>query len=291
MTWTMGSPSRLLASLLAVGAGDVPVVPVDGEVSAVEGVRIAGLPARVRREWSGQLDAVLLRGEDVVDADVGGVDEFLVRLEARGLQSGVPGGGGLDIGEAGLSGVHVDDQAGPVIRARFGEMSLVPAPGHAPLDAVAGFGVVGAADRQQSRGQVLGLARSGAADLIAVVLLNPHLAQDLHRGDLPQPVRGTAAVGGLKQAEAVLSDGAEQLVAGGQGLRLPVVTGPPGIAVPPVQGGMSGQPARSRGGQSLQRGAHRLGHKFQPVQQPDVGDHMNGVGALPAAGPQQIVLG
>jgi hypothetical protein len=51
-----------VAGGLAVGAGDLTAVPVDGEPGEVEATLVASLPATVRRQRTDQLDAVVGAG-------------------------------------------------------------------------------------------------------------------------------------------------------------------------------------------------------------------------------------
>ncbi len=84
----MGRPwrlwvSRQVAGGVAVGTGDLLVVPVDAEPGEVKAILVAGLEAGVGRQRADQLDAVLGAGsqdgsQDVVHADVAGVDQVLV---------------------------------------------------------------------------------------------------------------------------------------------------------------------------------------------------------------------
>jgi hypothetical protein len=114
-----------VAAGLAVGAGDLLAVPVDAELSEVKAVLVAGLPAGVWRQRADQLDAVVGAGvQDVVDADIAGVDEMLGGQQVGSCQVGVAAGDGVDVvgGRHGRCDVH--DQVGPVGLAGLGEVGL-----------------------------------------------------------------------------------------------------------------------------------------------------------------------
>jgi hypothetical protein len=87
----------------------------------------------------------------------------------------------------------------------LGDAALVAAPAHPALDAVAGLGVIGAADRQRG-GRLFGLAEPAQPLLVTVVLLQPQRTQSLHRRDLPQPRRCVAGVDDLQQHNPVGAD-------------------------------------------------------------------------------------
>ena len=76
-----------------------------------------------------------------------------------------------------------------------------------------------------------------------------------------------------------------QLLAGRLALRQAQVIDPLPVHLLPGRVDHPGQPARRRGGQRLQRRPHRLPGQLQPVQVPDPGQHMRGIGALPPPAP------
>jgi hypothetical protein len=122
----MGSPWRLVPSPpvargLAVGAGDLLAVPVDGEPGKLEAALVTGLPATVRRQRTDQLDAVVgANGQDVVHAGVAGVDQVLIWQQIHADLAGVASGDGVDVGGGGDRRGDMDDQVGPVGLAGLG---------------------------------------------------------------------------------------------------------------------------------------------------------------------------
>jgi hypothetical protein len=121
-------PSPPVARGLAVGAGDLLAVPVDGEPGKLEAALVTGLPATVRRQRTDQLDAVVgASGQDVVHARVAGVDQVLVGQQAHAGEVGVASGDGVDVGGGGDRRGDMDDQVGPVGLAGLGEVGLVAA--------------------------------------------------------------------------------------------------------------------------------------------------------------------
>jgi hypothetical protein len=127
----MGSPWRLVPSPpvaggLAVGAGDLLVVPVDAEPAEVQATLVAGLPATVGRQRTDQLDAVVGASvKHTVHADIGRVDQMLVWQQAHAGEVGVASWHGIHVGGGGHRGRHVHDQVGPVGLAGLGEVGLV----------------------------------------------------------------------------------------------------------------------------------------------------------------------
>jgi hypothetical protein len=102
-----------VAAGVAVGAGDLLAVPVDVEPGEVKAILVAGLPAGVRRQWADQFDAMVgAGGQEVIDADVAGVDQVLVGQQVGVGEVGVAGGDGVDVIGSGHGGGDVHDQVG-----------------------------------------------------------------------------------------------------------------------------------------------------------------------------------
>jgi hypothetical protein len=68
--------------------------------------------------------------QDVVHADVAGVDQVLLGQQVGGCEVGVAGGDGVDAVGGGCGGSDVDDQVGSVGLAGLGEVGLVVTPAH-----------------------------------------------------------------------------------------------------------------------------------------------------------------
>jgi hypothetical protein len=175
---------------------------------------------------------------------------------------------------------------GPVGLAGLGEVGLVAAPAHAAFDAVAGVGVIGAVDGQRG-GWQLPFAAPAQPVPVAVVVLDPHRPQGLHRWDLPQPHRRVGGVDGIQQREPVSADHHGERGAGCCGLREPVVAGALAVALVPVLGNHREQPAWCCGGQGFQRCPQRLDDQLQPVELAHRRHYTGGIGALPATLYQQ----
>src|SRR5438034_5270860 len=79
---------------------------------------------------------------------------------------------------------------GRVVVTRLGRMRLVADPGAPAFDAVAGLQIVRGMDQLRCGGHVGGLPPAGWV-LRAVILLDPDLAEDLHREGGPD-VRGAS---------------------------------------------------------------------------------------------------
>jgi hypothetical protein len=126
--------------------------------------------------------------------------------------------------------------------------------------------------------------------LVLVVVLHPDPAQDLHRRDLPQPLRRVARVGRRQEGHAVRPDRRRQFLTLFLLCGQPPLLGAPPVAGDPVGRGVGAQPGGGDGGYDLQGVAHRLGHQFQTVEGPDGREHVGRVGPLPTAGPEQPAL-
>jgi hypothetical protein len=117
-----------------MAAGALALVPVNLESGEVEATFITGLPARIGRQRTDQLDAVLGAGsQDVVHADVAGVDQVLVGQQVSAGEVAVASWHGVDVGGGRHGRGDVDDQVGPVGLAGLGEVGPVAAPAHAAL--------------------------------------------------------------------------------------------------------------------------------------------------------------
>ncbi len=123
------------------------------------------------------------------------------------------------------------------------------------------------------------------------VVLYQYLAQNLHRGDLTEPGRGSrrvhrsqerVAVPGVVECELVLLGLGGRQRPGVDPLRIP--------AAPRRHVDDLGHPVRCRGRQRFQGGAHGLPGQLQAIQIPYRGDNVRGVGALLAPARQQALL-
>ena len=85
---------------------------------------------------------------------------------------------------------------------------------------------------------------------------------------------------------------ATNLIGVGSPLRLALrhfmIASPPVISLQPGRIRLSAQPLGDRCRQGIEGRPQRLGHTFEAVQEADGSEHMGGVGALPAAGVQQL---
>ncbi len=168
-------------------------------------------------------------------------------------------------------------------------MRLVTGPALAAFDPVAGVRVVGAADHQVS-GRPLLPGAPAQPGLVAVVLLDPHQAQDLHGVHLPQPARRPWAIERLQQRDAVPAHGDGERRTSRVPIRQPIIVRAPGIPLEPLLVHVGDQPLGSRSGQGLQGGPHGLGDQLQPVQCAGGRQYMGGIRALSAAHCHQVLL-
>src|SRR5215831_10620540 len=88
------------------------------------------------------------------------------------------------------------DDMGRVLVTCLGRMRLIANPGASALDAVAGLQIVRGMDQLRRRGHVSGLPPAGWV-LRAIILLDPDLAEDLHREGGSQPLAGRVGFRGL----------------------------------------------------------------------------------------------
>ncbi|QCX76974.1 hypothetical protein C9F11_16570 [Streptomyces sp. YIM 121038] len=177
---------------------------------------------------------------------------------------------------------HVRDQVRRVRIAGLGQMDLETVPLDIPLHTRASVGVIGADQAKSTRRALFWVPPSHLALRIEHVLLNPGPAQDLDGGQLAQPHGRPGGVHVGQQAHAVPAGLLGQLgplgLAGGQ----PVVLRPGGIPVEPGRISVGGQPVGGRSGECVERSAQGLDDELQPVQRPDRGQYVGGVGAGPA---------
>jgi hypothetical protein len=88
------------------------MLPVHGEVGDEEGLLLLCLPVPDRARGPDEVDAVPLTGRDeVLGADLGGVDQMLGREEALGGERGVDRLGPHGLMDVGRSHVGVEHQA------------------------------------------------------------------------------------------------------------------------------------------------------------------------------------
>jgi hypothetical protein len=86
--------------------------------------------------------------------------------------------------------------------AGFAQMGLAAAPARSPLQPVTGVEAAGRGQTVSARREVLRLPPAHPLT-VTVVLPGPGPAQDLNRGDLPQPARSTGREDGLQEGGAV----------------------------------------------------------------------------------------
>ena len=188
---------------------------------------------------------------------------------------------------------------GRVIAGRVADglavMGLIPQPALAALFAVPGVQVIRGDNLGSARREaVLGVLPPGhllpVRPGLPVELLDQDQPQRLHRGQLPRHGRGGRGIGLLQQVIAVPGVLRRQFRAGRLALRQPQIGDP--LPVDPLPGRVRDrrQPARRGGGQRLQRRPHRLPGQLQPVQLPDPGQHVRGIGPLPHPGFYQAGL-
>ncbi len=122
------------------------------------------------------------------------------------------------------------------------------------------------------------------------VVLDPHPPQRLHRRHLPQP--GWGLVGGdrREQGHAVGTDEFGELSPRLLALREPVFVAAALVPLRPLGVGSIAHPIGRGHGQVVERVPQRFPRQFQPVEGADGGQHVRGVGALPATGLEQAQL-
>nr|WTB09152.1 hypothetical protein OG546_36075 [Streptomyces antimycoticus] len=127
---------------------------------------------------------------------------------------------------------------------------------------------------------------------VALVLLGPHGAQEHDRLEAGEVGGGRGIVESVEEFVAVAPDVLGERGALGLAFGQPVGVGALLVAREPVRVDRvgAGQPGGSGHRQRLKGAAHGLGDELQPVQVTDAGDDVGGVGAGPAAGPQQALL-
>jgi hypothetical protein len=168
-------------------------------------------------------------------------------------------------------------------------MHLVRHPRGAPLVAEGGFRVVGRVEPLPRRRQ--GRRRAPANPIVLdLELAEPDPAQELSRGDLPQPGgRGVAP----QRLQEEIPVGADPLGVCVPGLlahgkaRLP---DPRHVAVEPLGGGLLAEQSRCDRRQGVEGGAERLADQLQAVEVAGGGQDVGRVGALAGTGPDQAAV-
>ncbi len=181
-----------------------------------------------------------------------------------------------------------DPTPGYLLRCR--SLNLVAAPARPALDAVVGIDVIWRGQPLSGRREVLALPPAHPLP-VPVVLLGPGPAQDPHRGDLAQPGRSERVIDGIQEREPVPAHLLGPVQAGVVSLRETVVVDLGPVAVHPRRVDQRGQPVRGGRGQRFQCRPQRLADELHAVQRAHRGQHLCGIGPLPAPGPQQSRVG
>ena len=111
----------------------------------------------------------------------------------------------------------------------------------------------------------------------------PDAAQHRDRGQRGEALWRAVPRHRLKQAVAVLADLSRVGLPLGPGLGQPRVLDPAAVALEPVRRRERAQPVRLHRRDGVQGRTQRLGHQLDPVEVAHGGEHVRGVGALPAA--------
>ena len=122
---------------------------------------------------------------------------------------------------------------------------------------------------------------------LQVKLLDPDPAQRLHRGQAGQPARRARVVDLPQQVVTVPAISHGQVRALGLAVRQPERIDPLPVHLLPGRVDDTGQPARRRGRQRLQRRPDRLPGQLHPVQVPAPAQDVSGIGPLPHPRPYQ----
>ena len=268
---------------------------MDREVARGKPLPGLPLPGGIRQRRAHQVDLKpFLAADQRSRVDIAGVGALHGWQQIAFLQGGLNGGHALAVDLQRGRRLDVGDEQGGLRLTRFGEVHLVAQPGGAPLFAVAGLRVVRRDQPLGHRGQI----RFGPPahlfplpDPLALVLLQPKLAQGLHRGHLPQPGRPWRfAVPGpdrRQQVIAVAADGPRQLIALEGALRQPLLLEAAFIPFHPLGPAVGPEPLGRHHRQRVEGVAHGFAHRLQAAQEAHRRQHVGGVGALLAPRLQQ----
>ncbi len=282
-----GSPP---ATAMPLGTRDGLCHPINATTRDIEALRTAGLPTGVGQhrphEFHGMREAA---AHQVVGSDRARIQQVFTREQVMGSEMGMHDGRQLDVCGRGWCRFDVGDEMGAPLITGLGQVDLLPRPVCLPLRRVAGVNIVGGANEERMRGQILG----GAPAYLGrgcVILLHPDPAQHLDGRPLPEPHWGGGRLDRCEEMEAVSPNGFRQRLAllcrGGE----PRVFQPLTRAVKPVGGDLAPEPVMGDGRQVMQGMPHGLPDTGQPMQGPDGCQDMRRVGALPAPGLQQAAL-
>lgn len=245
----------------------------------------------VQPNRSDQVDVVVLAsGEDGGGGDVSAVHHVFSRCQLPDRHPLVDRRGDLGVVDGGVGGFHVRDQMRGLGLAGPAGVNLVAAPARPALDAVVGIAVIRRGQPLSGWREVLALPPAHPLR-VPVVLLGPGPAQDPDRGDLAQPGRSKRVIDGIQEREPVPAHLLGPLQAGVVSLRESVVVDLGPVAVHPRRVDQRGQPVRDGRGQRFQCRPQRLADELHAVQCAHRGQHLCGIGPLPAPGLQHSRVG
>jgi len=159
------------------------------------------------------------------------------------------------------------------------------------LDPIGGLVVgIARAQREKADNGGAGPPRSARIGRGPLEVPRPHAPQHGDGGQRRHPLGRVGPVERVQEQEAVRPDLDGVGFALGCGLGQVDVLYAAVVAVVPVRGRYATQPVRCGYGDSVQGGAKRLAHQFQPVQHADGGEHVRAIGALAPACLQQPAL-
>lgn len=268
----------------AVGAGHLPVVPVDDEVGLGEAAAVLGLPAGGREDRAHQVNFVVPAGGDYFPGcRVAGVDQVLGGQQITLGEVVVDRDDHAHLLNGGVGRGDVRDQVRAVRLAGLSEVDLVAVPEVAAFHASPRVGVVRRHQPLRARRAVLQVPTTDLP-VIDEVLLNPHLPQGMNPRKQAQGRRGVRPVQGCKQAQSVGADLLDQLGLLGLPFGQAGVFEPDRVPVEPLRRNPVRQPLRLAGGHAVQRGSQSLTEPYQSVDLPRGGQHDCGVRACTATG-------
>ena len=174
-------------------------------------------------------------------------------------------------------------------RLRSDRVHLVADPALPALGAAHGLGIVG---RMQAAAGWRLVVRRTPAHLVVqdTELLDPDLAQRLDGGQGAQPDRRLGREDGGQQLVSIGSDCRRQSFAPGLAFGQAIDIDPHRVPLEPCRPATLLQPGRRRGGERVQRRAQGFADHLEAVERADRGQHVGGIGALPAAGLEQAQL-
>ena len=179
--------------------------PIDEKVTGIEAGLLTGLPVEVLAGWTHQINLVVpLALHQEFCVDIASIDNMFGRQKLFALKLGMNGCRHGIIRDRSRCGFHMGHNQWQMSFTGFSQMHFVSNPGRASFLAVMSLFVIGRTDVTRGRRNIL--RRTPTNHIInALIILDPHLAQDFDCRNLAEPLRSSGIKERIKQFSSLLS--------------------------------------------------------------------------------------